>query len=57
MNFKQEFIEMFKDDYIKIGKYVLKPFSLGWWLMCLVQGAIGAVCLWGFYMLMWLAIG
>lgn len=55
--FKQEFKEMFDDDYIRIGTKVIRPYSVLWWLVSIGQGALGAFCVYVFYMLMWLVLG
>ena len=52
MGFKREFIEMFKDDYKYVGKYVVKPFSFAWWAINIGQGLLGAVGFYVFYILM-----
>ena len=57
MGFKREFIEMFKDDYKYVGKYVVKPFSFAWWAISIGQGLLGAVGFYLFYILMWVALG
>lgn len=57
MNFKEEFIEMFKDDYKHIGKYVIRPFSIAWWAINIGQGLLGAFGFYVFYLLMWAALG
>lgn len=57
MNFKEEFIEMFKDDYKHIGKYVIRPFSIAWWTINIGQGLLGAFGFYVFYLLMWVALG
>lgn len=55
--FKQEFKEMFDDDYIRIGKKVIRPYSVLWWFVSLSQGLLGASCVYVFYILMWLVLG
>lgn len=57
MDFKREFVEMFKDDYKYVGKYVVKPFSFTWWAINIGQGLLGAVGFYIFYILMWVALG
>lgn len=57
MSFKKEFIKVFKDDYIHIGKYVIRPFSLVWWLVNIGIGLLGAVGFYVFYILMWVVLG
>ena len=57
MSFKKEFIEVFKDDYIHIGKYVIRPFSLVWWLFNIGIGLLSAVGFYVFYILMWVVLG
>ena len=49
MSFKREFIKVFKDDYIHIGKYVIRPFSLVWWLVYIGIGLLSAVGFYVFY--------
>ena len=57
MGFKKEFIEIFKDDYKHIGKYVIRPFSFVWWLINIGQGLLAVAGLYIFYILMWIALG
>lgn len=57
MGFKKEFIKVFKDDYIHIGKYVIRPFSLVWWLVNIGIGLLSAVGFYVFYILMWVTLG
>ena len=57
MSFKKEFIKVFKDDYIHIGKYVIRPFSLAWWLVNIGIGLLSAVGFYVFYILMWVVLG
>lgn len=57
MSFKKEFIKVFKDDYILIGKYVIRPFSLVWWLVYIGIGLLSAVGFYVFYILMWVVLG
>lgn len=57
MGFKKEFIKVFKDDYIHIGKYVIRPFSLVWWLVYIGIGLLSAVGFYVFYILMWVVLG
>ena len=57
MSFKKEFIKVFKDDYIHTGKYVIRPFSLAWWLVNIGIGLLGAVGFYVFYILMWVVLG
>lgn len=57
MGFKREFIEMFKDDYKHVGKYVVRPFSFVWWAISIGQGLLGVVGFYVFYILMWIALG
>lgn len=57
MSFKKEFIKVFKDDYILIGKYVIRPFSLVWWLVYIGIGLLSAVGFYAFYILMWVVLG
>lgn len=57
MGFKKEFIEIFKDDYKHIGKYVIRPFSFVWWLINIGQGLLAVMGLYVFYILMWIALG
>ena len=57
MGFKREFIKVFKDDYIHIGKYVIRPFSLVWWLVYIGIGLLSAVGFYVFYILMWVVLG
>ena len=32
------FVEAFKDDYIKMGKWRIRPFSVLWWVIRVSQG-------------------
>ena len=57
MGFKKEFIEIFKDDYKHIGKYVIRPFSFVWWAINIGQGLLAVAGLYIFYILMWIALG
>lgn len=31
------FVESLKDDYIKVGKYRIRPFSILWWVVRVSQ--------------------
>ena len=52
-----EFKKCFKDDYKKIGKYYIRPFSILWWLMFIGQGIAIVGGLWAFYVIAWILIG
>lgn len=42
----KEFLEMFQDKGIKLGKYRVKSFSPLWWVIRLSQGMIGLAIFW-----------
>lgn len=45
------FRENFKDDWIKVGKHYIKPFSVFWWLVRIGQGAFAVGCVFGFILI------
>lgn len=52
----RELKDFFEDDYIKTKWFRAKPFTLLWWIIRIGQTALTVVGLWGFYVLMWLAL-
>lgn len=52
---RKDFIEIFKDDYKKIGKYSVRPFSVVWWIIFIMQGVMGAGAMYMFYCTFWIA--
>lgn len=55
--FKNEIYEMFKDDWIRVGKKNIRPFSLAWWMILFAQCTLIMFIMYLFYVGMWIALG
>lgn len=55
--FKDEFVAIFGNEYIYIGKYVIRPFSFAWWFILLALGAISAFVMYIFCLTIWVVFG
>lgn len=53
----EELYDLFKDDYIKVGRYWAKPFGPAWWIIRIAEGLIGVFGFYAFYILMWVLLG
>lgn len=45
--------ELFKDDYKRIGKYIVRPFSVMWWILIGLQSLTGVLFFYTFYVVLW----
>lgn len=49
----KEFKEVFSNDYIKIGRHRIRPFSILWWIIRVEQGICGIAGLYLLYCCLW----
>lgn len=51
---KRYIVTLFKDDFIKVGRWMVKPFSVIWFIIRISQCIIGLGCGYALYCGLWL---